>query len=49
MDDIYQFIDQLGDRLNELDDLVTGNRIWRMRTIDIGTISAEEALNLGFR
>jgi len=48
MDDIYQFIAQFGERLDETEDLLTMNRIWKQRTIDIGIVSAEDALNLGF-
>lgn len=48
MDDIYQFIGQFGQRLDEVEDLLTANRLWRARTIGIGTVSAEDALNLGF-
>lgn len=29
--------------------MLTNNRIWRNRTVDIGVITAEEALNYGFR
>ena len=49
MDDIYELIGKFGQRIDEVDDLLTMNRIWRQRTIDIGVISAEEALNYGFR
>ncbi len=28
--------------------LLTGNRIWRQRLVDIGVVSAEQALNSGF-
>jgi NADH dehydrogenase (ubiquinone) Fe-S protein 2 len=48
MDDIYLFISNFGERLDEMEDLLTANRIWKQRTIDIGVISAEEALNWGF-
>jgi len=48
MDDIYTFISNFGERLDEMEDLLTANRIWKQRTIDIGVISAEEALNWGF-
>ncbi|GAB6027352.1 NADH dehydrogenase Fe-S protein subunit 2 ndufs2 [Chamberlinius hualienensis] len=48
LDDIFQFIDKFGERLDEVDDLLTNNRIWTARTIDIGVVSAEDALNLGF-
>lgn len=29
--------------------MLTNNRIWKNRTINIGVIGAEEALNYGFR
>ena len=47
LDDIYEFISKFGNRLDEVEDLVTGNRLWKHRTIDIGIISAEDALNWG--
>ena len=48
MDDIYQFIGQFAQRLDEVEDLLTANRLWRARTIGIGTVTAEDALNMGF-
>merc|ERR1712154_400561 len=47
MDDIYDFLTKFGERLDEVEDLVTDNRLWRQRTTDIGVISAEDALNFG--
>lgn len=49
MDDIYDFISKFGERLDEVEDVLTNNRIWKQRTVDIGTVTAEEALNYGFR
>ena len=49
MDDIHAFLENFTQRLDEVDDLLTNNRIWKQRTVDIGVISAEEALNYGFR
>lgn len=49
MDDIYDWAMKFNQRLDELDDVVTENRIWKARTIDVGIISAADALNLGFR
>jgi len=49
MDDIYEFSSKFAERLDEVEDVLTSNRIWKQRTIDIGIITAEEALNLGFR
>jgi NADH-quinone oxidoreductase subunit D len=34
--------------IDELEQLLTGNRIWKQRTVDIGIMSAEEALAWGF-
>ena len=48
MDDIYTFTEQFAQRLDEVEDLLTANRIWRARTIGVGTVTAEDALNLGF-
>jgi len=47
MDDIYEFITKFGQRLDEVEDLVTENRIWVARTKDVGVLSAEDALNFG--
>jgi NADH dehydrogenase (ubiquinone) Fe-S protein 2 len=48
MDDIYDFASKFNERLDETEDLLTNNRIWRQRTIDIGKVTAEDALNYGF-
>merc|ERR1712179_735211 len=47
MDDIYEFISKFGERLDEVEDVVTNNRIWIQRTVDIAVISAADALNYG--
>ncbi len=49
MDDIYEWIEKFGQRIDEVDELLSPNRIWKQRTVDIGVISAEDALNYGFR
>merc|ERR1712002_1026726 len=48
LDDIYHFISRFGQRLDEVEDLVTSNRIFIQRTQGIGIVSAEDALNYGF-
>ncbi|UXI20578.1 FGGY carbohydrate kinase domain-containing protein [Sarcoptes scabiei] len=48
MDDIYQWANNFVQRIDEIEDLLTENRIWKSRTIDIGVVSAEDALNFGF-
>ncbi|GFQ96775.1 NADH dehydrogenase iron-sulfur protein 2, mitochondrial [Trichonephila clavata] len=46
--DIYEWLEKFGQRVDEVEDLLTDNRIWRARTIDIGVVSSEDALNYGF-
>ncbi|XP_026466580.1 NADH dehydrogenase [ubiquinone] iron-sulfur protein 2, mitochondrial-like [Ctenocephalides felis] len=48
MDDIYEFASKFAERLDEVEDVLTTNRLWVQRTVDIGTVSAEDALNYGF-
>jgi len=48
MDDIYDFCTKFGERIDEMEDVLTANRIWKQRTVDIGIVSAEDALNYGF-
>lgn len=49
LDDIYEFSCKFGERLDEVEDVLTHNRIWVQRTEDVGIVSAEDALNYGFR
>ncbi|XP_050328987.1 NADH-ubiquinone oxidoreductase 49 kDa subunit [Bactrocera neohumeralis] len=46
-DDLFDFICRFRHRIDEFEDLVTDNRIWRMRNIGIGRITAHEAMNYG--
>ncbi|NP_001161242.1 NADH dehydrogenase [ubiquinone] iron-sulfur protein 2, mitochondrial [Nasonia vitripennis] len=48
MDDIYEWASKYAERIDEIEDVLTENRIWIQRTRDIGVISAEDALNYGF-
>lgn len=48
LDDIYQFIHQFHYRIDELEELLSNNRIWKQRLVDIGIVSVDEALNWGF-
>ena len=38
LDDIYEFISKFGERLDEVEDLVTNNRLWVQRTTGIGVL-----------
>ena len=48
LNDIYLFILQFSTRIDEFEELLTGNRIWKQRLVDIGQVSAKDALDLGF-
>ncbi|MDX1443708.1 MAG: NADH-quinone oxidoreductase subunit D [Gammaproteobacteria bacterium] len=49
---LLDFIDDFADRfpkcVDEYETLLTDNRIWKQRTVGIGTVSPERALALGF-
>ena len=45
LDDIYLFIEQFGARIDEMEELLTSNRIWKQRLVDIGIVSFEDAEN----
>jgi NADH dehydrogenase (ubiquinone) Fe-S protein 2 len=46
--DIYAFLEQFNSRLNEMEELLTTNRIWKNRLLDIGIVSKADALNYNF-
>lgn len=48
LNDISVFVNKFSDRLNEIEELLTNNRIWRRRLVGVGAISADEALSRGF-
>src|SRR3989338_3209951 len=48
LDDIYYFCNQFLYRIAEIEDLLTANRIWKQRLVDIGVVSYEQALYWGF-
>ncbi|MEI6188130.1 MAG: NADH-quinone oxidoreductase subunit D [Alphaproteobacteria bacterium] len=47
-EDIYKFLIQFNSRIDELEELLTENRIWKQRLVDIGVITYEQALDWGF-
>jgi len=48
LNDIYLFVKQFSSRINEIEELLTENRIWKERLINIGIVSARTAMNSGF-
>jgi len=47
-DDIYRFISNFNKRLDEIEELLSDNRIWKQRLVNIGTVSSDQALKWGF-
>jgi NADH dehydrogenase (ubiquinone) Fe-S protein 2 len=47
LQDIYLFARQFNDRLNEMEELLTDNRIWRQRLEGVAVVSAREAVGWG--
>jgi len=43
LSDIHLFARQFNDRLNEMEELLTGNRIWKQRLQGVALVSAKEA------
>uniref|UniRef100_A0A2H4WZ41 NADH dehydrogenase [ubiquinone] iron-sulfur protein 2 n=1 Tax=Theligonum cynocrambe TaxID=35919 RepID=A0A2H4WZ41_9GENT len=39
---------QFASRIDELEEMSTGNRIWKQRLVDIGTVTAQQAKDWGF-
>ena len=48
LEDIYTFINNFSSRIDELEELLTENRIWKQRLVNIGVVTYEEALNWSF-
>ena len=48
LDDIYMFSEQFSTRVDEMEELLTGNRNWKQRLVDIGVVSAKDAKEWGF-
>jgi len=48
LDDIFLFVDQFNIRLTEIEDMLTENRIWKQRLVDIGVVTVNDAYQWGF-
>jgi len=48
IDDIYVFCAQFNLRINEIEEMLSNNRIWKQRLIDVGVVSYQDAIDLGF-
>lgn len=48
IENIYTFINNLPKKIADMEDLLTENRIFKQRIVDIGIVSKNEAVDLGF-
>ena len=47
-EDIYKFTHQFASRIDEMEEMLTNNRIWKQRLVNIGVVTAQQALDWGF-
>lgn len=45
--DIYTFCNQFGSRIDEMEELLTENRIWKQRLVDVGHLNQRQVMELG--
>ena len=43
-DDVHVFCQHFASRIDEMEEMLTNNRIWKQRLVDIGVVTAEEAM-----
>jgi len=48
LSDIRAFVRTFPSRLNEIEEMLTNNRIWRQRLVDVGVVTLRDALGWGF-
>lgn len=48
LNDIFVFISQFTTRLNEIEEMLSENRIWKQRLVNVGEVTSVEAANWGF-
>ncbi|AAU03823.1 NADH dehydrogenase (ubiquinone) subunit D [Rickettsia typhi str. Wilmington] len=48
LEDINKFIEQFPSKLNDIENLLNENRLWKQRLVDIGVVSQKDAMDWGF-
>lgn len=46
--DIYLFLNQFESRISEIEELLTNNRIWKQRLVNVGIVNYKQAFEYGF-
>lgn len=47
IDDIYNFCQQFASRIDEIEELLTNNRVWKQRVVDIGIVTYNQVRDWG--
>jgi len=48
LNDIYNFVNQFFFRIDEIKDMLSSNRIWKQRLMNIGVVNLKTAYDYGF-
>jgi NADH dehydrogenase (ubiquinone) Fe-S protein 2 len=48
LDDVYCFAVQFASRIDEIEELLTNNRIWKQRLVSVGVVTSAQAFDWGF-
>ena len=48
LNDIYVFAEGFTNKIIEIEEMLTENRIWKQRLVDVGVFTAKDAMNWGF-
>jgi NADH dehydrogenase (ubiquinone) Fe-S protein 2 len=48
LEDLYKFIRVFSTRIDEMEEMLSGNRIWRQRLVGIGILTTKEVIDNGF-
>ena len=48
LNDIFLFLNQFEARISEIEELLTNNRIWKQRLVNVGVVNYKQALEYGF-
>ena len=48
LDDVAAFTAQFSRRVDEIEEMLTGNRIWKQRLVGVGVVTAQQALDWAF-
>jgi NADH dehydrogenase (ubiquinone) Fe-S protein 2 len=48
LDDLFLFINQFNLRIDEIEEMLTSNRIWKERLVDVGVVTSKDAIDWGF-